>query len=256
MKRLIGLFCTLVLMIASTIHAHDQAPKRIGLLIVATGKYISFVPPLIDSARKYFCPDHHVTYFVFTDGQLPPADDTVVLEHQKMGWPYDTMMRCFAYDYYADYFADMDYLFACDADMLFVDYMRDEILGDRVGTIHPGFFGKHGTYETRPECTAYVAPGEGSYYFAGGFHGGTREEFLKLARTMKQNIEQDAQCNIIAVWHDESHLNRYFIDNVPTIVLTPAYCYPGHLGKARAWGIAFLTPKLLALEKDHAAFRQ
>ncbi len=43
---------------------------KIGLLVIATGKYISFVPSLIASADKHFCKDHKVTYFIFTDGEL------------------------------------------------------------------------------------------------------------------------------------------------------------------------------------------
>src|ERR687897_2677335 len=39
---------------------------NIGFLIVATGRYIEFVPSLIKSAEQYFCPGHSITYFVFT----------------------------------------------------------------------------------------------------------------------------------------------------------------------------------------------
>ncbi len=200
--------------------------KKVGLLIVATGKYIQFVEPLIKSARKHFCTNHDVTYFIFTDRYLEPQKDVVPIEHKRLGWPYDTMMRCAAYYSNKEYYEHFDYLFATDADMRFVDTVGEEIFGDRVATQHPGFVNKRGTYETRAISTAYVKRNEGQYYFAGGFYGGSAQEFLKMNKTMVENIQKDLTKNIIAVWHDESHLNRYFIDNPPTNILSPSYCYP------------------------------
>jgi hypothetical protein len=56
---------------------------------------------------------------------------------------------------------DFDYAFALVADMVVVDLVGDEVLGDRVGTMHPGFIGKRGTYEANPASTAFVRSGEG-----------------------------------------------------------------------------------------------
>jgi Glycosyltransferase family 6. len=222
---------------------------NVGLLIVATGKYITFVPPLIESANKYFCKNHKVTYFVFTDGILPVADNIVKIEQKRLGWPHDTMMRLSMYAKQKDLLDKMDYLFATDADMRFVDTVGDEILSERVGTLHPGFVGKKATYETNNKSTAHVASHEGKYYFAGGFNGGSAKEFLKMAETIANNVEIDLKNNVIAVWHDESHLNRYFIDNPPTCILSPSYCYP------ESWHIPY-QKRLLALDKNHAEVRK
>ncbi len=244
MKRL---FCILFsLFLISTMFAHERC--KVGLLVVATGKYINFVPPLLDSADKYFCPNHDVTYFIFTDGKLVRTDKVKTFHHSRMGWPYDTMMRCKAYLEHADEIAKMDFVFACDADMRFVDVVGDEILSDRVATQHPGFVGKRGTYETNCVSRACVSLHEGSYYFAGGFHGGSSQEFIKLISTMVENITADLEKGIIAVWHDESHLNRYFIDNPPTCILTPSYCYP------ESWRLPY-HKRLLALDKNHAEYQ-
>lgn len=224
---------------------------RVGLLVVATGKYINFVEPLVRSAEKYFCKNHEVTYFIFTDGQLPAVatqGGMIKIEHQRSGWPYDTLLRCVAYAQHSQAFESMDYLFACDADMLFVDTVGDEILSRLVATEHPGYVGRRGTYETNSISTACVRNHEGSCYFAGGFHGGSREAFLHLVGTMSNNIFADLDKNFIAVWHDESHLNRYFIDNKPTLVLTPSYCYP------ESWRLPY-HKRLLALDKNHAEYQ-
>lgn len=226
-------------------------PKKykVGLLIMATGKYTCFVEPLIKSAEKYFLPNHNITYFVFTDGQIIEANNIIKVYQKRLGWPFDTMMRFSVYYNAKELLEQMDYLFACDADMLFVNTVGDEILGERVATRHPGFItDRHDDYETDPISTAYIKSGEGEYYFAGGFYGGTSSEFLKMAKTCTDNIAKDLSINYIAKWHDESHLNRYFIDNKPTNILCPSYCYP------ESWNLPF-PKKLLALDKNHAEFQ-
>lgn len=233
----------LILMFSFQMYGHN-----IGLLIVATGRYIQFVESLINSADKYFCKNHKVTYFIFTDGQPPKRNDVVKVDHQRLGWPHDTLRRFTVYHKNKELFKNMDYLFATDADMLFVDDVGDEILSDRVATQHPGFVGRRGTYETRPISSACVRSNEGKIYFAGGFNGGSRDEFLRMAETISRNIDQDLNKNFIALWHDESHLNRYFIDNPPTCVLNPSYCYP------ESWRLPY-PKKLLALDKNHSALR-
>jgi len=221
---------------------------NIGLLVMATGKYISFVEPLINSAESYFCKDHNVTYFIFTDGQVPIRENVVSVFQSRLGWPYDTMMRYHSYFGASELLAQQDYLFACDADMRFCDVVGDEILGERVATQHPAFVGNRGTYETNPASTACIYGHEGTAYYAGGFYGGTSAEMLQIFRICMQNVDMDLSRGHIAVWHDESHWNRYCIDHKPTVVLTPSYCYP------ESWGLPY-HKRLLALDKNHGEFR-
>jgi len=249
------IFFILILCFVNSSLASDATIKetknfKVGLLIVATGKYIQFVKPLIKSAQKYFCQNHDVTYFVFTDEKTPNIENIIRIEQKRLGWPYDTMMRHEMYFIAKQQLEKMDYLFACDADMRFVDVVGDEILSDRVGTQHPGFIvDKTGTYENRKISKAYVACSKGKVYFCGGFHGGSTQEFLKLSKTIATNVRLDLEKNIIAVWHDESHLNRYFIDNQPTIILSPSYCYPEN------WKLPY-HKRLLALDKNHEQLRK
>ncbi len=222
---------------------------NIGLLIMATGKYISFVDPLIVSAEKHFCKNHNVTYFIFTDSDRSSTSKITYIYQKKLGWPFDTMLRYQIYLESQDLLQSQDYLFACDADMLFVGEVGDEILGDLVATLHPGFInGRRGDYETNPLSLAYIAKSEGENYFAGGFYGGKTKEVLKLAKINSDNINQDLTHNFIAVWHDESHWNRYCIDHTPTVILSPSYCCP------EGWGLPYI-PKLMPLNKNHAEIR-
>lgn len=230
---------------------------NIGICIVATGKYIQFVEPLIKSAEKYFLPGHHRTYYVFTDhlDQLFKNKNVIGISHQKFGWPYDVLMRFSAYYNNWALLEKNDYLFALDADLLFVDTVGDEVLGTLVGTQHPGFVNRPGTYDRNPQSTAYVRPHEGTHYFACAFHGAQRDAFLKLITTLKENVQQDKEHNVIALWHDESHLNRYFIDHKPDIILSPSYCFPEGAGVAYQGANMNYHPRVIALNKNHKAVR-
>lgn len=240
---------TCFFLIASSLSLQNLYADNVGLLVVATGKYIQFVPPLIESAERHFLKNHNVTYFVFTDQEFTSSSNVVVISQNRLGWPYDTMMRYHVYYKNKELFKEQDYLFATDADMLFVDEVGDEILGKRTATIHPGFVGKRGSYETNRRSLACVKPYEGTYYFAGGFYGGEREEVIKMLETNIANIDKDLSRGIIAVWHDESHWNRYCIDHPPTVILSPSYCYP------ESWDLDY-PKKLLALDKNHSECRK
>lgn len=224
--------------------------NKVGLLIIATNKYIQFVKPLIESADSYFLPNQDVTYFVFTNQNIDIKSkrNIVKIDVEHKDWPWMTLGR---YKIFSDNYkklSGLDYLYYCDADMLFVNMVGDEILSSRVATQHPGYFGKRGTPEINPLSLACVFPYEDMQYFAGGFNGGTSEEYLKMANKISTDIETDYSRGIIAVWHDESHMNRYFIDNKPTLILSPSYCY------GESMNIPF-DKKILALDKNHTEIR-
>lgn len=230
--------------------AADAKVVHVGLAIVATGRYIEFVDSLIESAEKYFCKDHHVTYFVFTDQHYAPRNNTVIIPQNRMGWPFDTMKRYHVYYAHKEFFEGQDYIFAIDADMLFVNDVGSEILSDHTAVLHPGYVGSKGTYETNMQSKAGIGPHEGRYYFCGGVYGGSFDRFFHICKTNMDNIDDDLSRGIIAIWHDESHWNRYCIDHEPSLILSPAYCCidldVGHVD---------YIPRILALTKNHAAYR-
>lgn len=224
---------------------------NIGLLIIATNKYTQFLQPLITSADKFFLPGHNVTYFIFTnqDIEVVTSRDVVKTPVEHKEWPWMTLGRYKIFSSVSEILKEKDYLFYCDVDMLFVDNVGDEILSDRVATQHPGFYGRRGTPDDNPMSLAFVSPHQPMQYFAGGFNGGSSLEYLKMAKHISNNIDIDYSNGIIALWHDESHLNRYFIDNPPTKILDPSYCCTEN------WYDCPFGRKLLALIKNHNIIR-
>jgi len=224
---------------------------KVGLLIIATNKYIEFLQPLIKTADEFFLKGYEVTYFIFTnkDIYIETYRDIVITNLEHKEWPWMTLGRYqIFYDKY-DELSKMDYLYYTDADMSFVDDVGFEILSDRVATQHPGYYNRRGTPEINPNSLAYVRSDEEMQYFAGGFNGGTSEEYLKMSKTISKNINIDYSKDIIAIWHDESHMNRYLIDNKPTKILDPGYCY------GETMNIPF-DKKLIALNKNHLEIRR
>ncbi|MGC4014579.1 MAG: glycosyltransferase [Luteolibacter sp.] len=227
--------------------------RKVGLLVIATANYRKFVIPLVRSIRRNFLPEDEVTIFLFTDGDFSNSADLRVIPIEHSPWPGMVMRRHALLREHAAEFADMDYLFYLDADMRVVSKVGDEILGDLVAVVHPGFHDQPRskfTYEKRPESTACIADHEGSRYFVGAFQGGRRETFLEAVRVMAEKIDQDDANGVMARWHDESHWNRYLIDRPPGVMLPPDYaCYPDSRG-------AGFSPKISIVIKDDATIRK
>jgi histo-blood group ABO system transferase len=224
---------------------------KIGLLIISTNKYTRFLQPLIESADKFFLPKKEVSYFIFTNKDIEIFSNrkVVKIDVEHMEWPWMTLGRYKIFSDNSDALSEMDYLFYCDVDMRFVDVVGDEILSNRVATQHPGYYDRRGTPETNPLSLACVYDHEEMQYFAGGFNGGTSNEYLKMASHISNNIDIDYSKGLIAIWHDESHMNRYFIDNKPTKILDPSYCC------VEQWIDCPFGRRLLALDKNHSEIR-
>ena len=225
--------------------------KKVGLLVIATNKYTRFLQPLISSADEFFLNDCEVTYFVFTnkDIDIQSSRNLVKIDVNHKEWPWMTLGRYKIFTESSDRLSEMDYLYYCDADMRFVGDVGDEILSERVATQHPGYYDRRGTPETNPLSLACVYDHEEMQYFAGGFNGGTSNEYLKMANHISNNIDIDYSKGLIAIWHDESHLNRYMIDNKPTKILDPSYCC------IEWWIDCPFGRRLLALDKNHSEIR-
>lgn len=230
----------------------DSIPN-VGLLVIATNKYISFVDPLIESADNWFLKNCNVTYCIFTNQPyiIKTKRQFTICSIEHEPWPAPTLKR---YDYFCTYknkLNEFDYLFYCDSDMRFVDSVDDNILSDLVATQHPAFYNQNVisyTYDRNPNSKAYMEFGQGDGYYAGGFNGGTSKHFLNMSKTISVWRRHDECINVIPLWHDESYLNKYLWLNKPTKILSPEYCYP------EQWNLPF-SKKIIALNKNHQEMR-
>uniref|UniRef100_A0A8C2HGU5 Globoside alpha-1,3-N-acetylgalactosaminyltransferase 1 (FORS blood group) n=1 Tax=Cyprinus carpio TaxID=7962 RepID=A0A8C2HGU5_CYPCA len=124
--------------------------------------------------------------------------------------------------------SEADYIFCLDIDTEFYGRWGVETLGRLVGVIHPWLFDAprdRFTYERRPESQAYIPAGEGDYYYAGAAFGGSLEDVHHLTKTCREKLHIDAANSIEVVWQEESHLNKYFLLNKPSKLLSPEYMW-------------------------------
>lgn len=229
--------------------------KSIGVFYICTGKYNIFWEKFYKSSEQYFCPGIKKYYFVFTDSEINPKGENVTIVHQdKLGWPYDTLMRFHMFNRIKKEALKLDYLFFFNANMVFLKkILPKNILPNEeeqlVGVKHPFFYGgtEGAPYEDNPESMAYVLPTEALHYVAGGLSGGFSKAYMEMSAIIAENIDKDSQKEIIAKWHDESHINNYFSKFKKYKILDPGYIVP----EKRLKTIPF-EPKIVVLDKVFA----
>ncbi|XP_065428439.1 histo-blood group ABO system transferase isoform X2 [Chrysemys picta bellii] len=241
-----------------------QRNVTVGLTVFAIKKYVVFLKKFLETAEMYFMVGHRVNYYIFTDRPeevpevvLKEGRKKVVLPVQNYPrWQEISMrrMEMISNFFQQRFINEVSYLVCVDVDMRFNDQVGVEILSDLFGTLHPGFYAAERqsfTYEHRPASQAYVPSDEGDFYYAGGFFGGTVMEVYKLTKKCHEAMMVDKANGIEAIWHDESHLNKYFVYHKPTKILSPEYLWDDDMGRREI----LKKRRFLAVRKNHAAIR-
>jgi len=223
--------------------------NKILVLMIATGpECIVYIPPAIEALKKFF-PPHDV--LVFTDSEEPL--DAIKVYHPHTGWPQVTLRRFHATLSQRDSLLRYDHILFLDTDMLVCQpIVLEEIFGKGItAVVHPCF---PDCFERRPESAACVV-GDPIYY-QGCLVGGSTAEFITMCEAITKGIDTDDANGIMAVWFEESHMNRYLMEHPPAISLSPAYAYPRliNLSHPETWMPADKTvdtfePKIRHLHK-------
>lgn len=209
---------------------------RTAILYISTGKYNQFFTGFYRSSKEYFLCNHEKQYFVFTDDISlgENKDDVHIIKKECRGFPLDSLFRFEMFLELEEQLKSFDYIFFFNANMIFLKHIGEDILpnkenGDLVAVIHPGFYNKPDflyPYERKKKSMAYILPHLKEYhYFMGSLNGGKSLNYLNLIKSCAQNIRKDYENNIIAIVHDESHLNKYLTEHI-CLNLSPSYAYP------------------------------
>jgi len=210
--------------------------SSVAILYICTGRYTEFWPNFFRSAEQYLLPGYDKHYFVFTDTASLEGEESGRVhrvEQEALPWPYPTLYRFRFFERIRSQLATFDYIYFFNANCRLVQPITADMLlpkedEELVVTNHPYYWNqpaKKFTYERNPASAAYIPKGEGTLYAAGGLNGGTAARYLSFIATCNEYLRQDEAKGIIAVWHDESYLNRYILGRKVKI-LHPGFLYP------------------------------
>ncbi|XP_073696180.1 globoside alpha-1,3-N-acetylgalactosaminyltransferase 1-like [Garra rufa] len=217
---------------------YKQQNITIATTVFALGKYTQFLKDFLESAEQNYFVGFRVHYYLFTDqpDQIPEVklgeerQLTVLKVPTSNRWQEITLSRMEKLEKLIEsrLVNEADYVFSLDVDTKFYGRWGPESLGRLIGVIHPGYYQtprEQFPYERRPESQAFIPYSEGDYYYGGAVIGGLVKDVHKVAKTCREQLDIDAAKSIEAAWQEESHLNKYFLYNKPSKVLSPEYLW-------------------------------
>jgi hypothetical protein len=219
---------------------------KIAIAFIGTGKYADFFPRWKEAVDTYFLNDCQKTIYAFSDQVGKPyfnATDVRLVAIPPAVWPEATLYRYKFLDLVmncpnSNFSEEFDYVFYIDSDLYATDDIKfdDVIKAEKnlVGVHHPG--NAHDpdwhTLERRKDSLACVdrplqAFGPSAVYHQGCLWGGSSEAVGNMARVLSERIDDDYKRKVMAVWYDESHMNKYFLENLEDVnTLSFLYAFP------------------------------
>lgn len=237
----------------------------VGILLIATRKYKSFVRPILEQTDKFFLPKEELTVFLFTDEEFVYDEHDFDFEIKQfmvepLKFPFATLLRYHLFAKEEEHLKNCSHLFYLDADSAIVDVVGTEILVDGLMAVrHPGFFisdgwGSEGTPET---STSWFPKEQRKHYYCGGTQGGKSEYYLEACKVLSERIDEDELIGVRAPHNDETHWNKWCNVDRPELVheFDSGYCMVEQNYLRDNWGLSALKPRILALSKNHTEIR-
>ncbi|MEQ2179759.1 hypothetical protein GOODEAATRI_028433 [Goodea atripinnis] len=221
---------------------HRDEGSSVALTVFAIGRYLdAYLEAFLNSSENHFMVSLPVSYYVFTDTPekvpniklAPDRRLTVMKVERHTRWQDISMMRMKAISdlIESDIRLHSTHVFCFDVDQVFTGRFGPEALGDTVALLHAHYYHLPEmlfTYDRNPKSKAFMKTGD--FYYHAAVFGGSWKSVKALTEACYKSIMEDKKHNVEALWHDESHLNRYFWLHKPSRVLSPEYCWDTSIG--------------------------
>lgn len=237
---------------------------KVSICFIGTGKYLNFLPSYYENIKEYFLPDVEKTFLVFTDGEGDFPDDIKMYSQEHLEWPLITLQRFKTILKAKEEIEKTDWFVFIDADALVVDNISEEEFFDSeksfFGVHHPCHYLKMpphdkfpGSFETNPLSKSCISKDDDlSVYYQGCLWGGRVPDVIGMIEELDKRVSDDYNNNVIAVWHDESHLNKFFIENKDNVnTLGSEFAYPEIFSD-----YCDFKPRIVHLSKDNSKYHQ
>ena len=237
---------------------------KVAITFIGTNKYLDFLPKYYENVEKYFLPNTEKTIFAFTDGELNDTPDNLKVYHQEhLEWPFITLKRFEIINKAREEIEKHDWLVFIDGDALPVTTItEEEFFTDKplFGVHHPcHFLGMEphtqapGAYDQNPDSEAYVDTSKGlpEVYYQGCFWGGKVPNVCAMIDELEARVNRDLEKNVVALWHDESQINKYFLERLDMVhTYGPEYAFPEVFKD-----YCQFSPKIVHLAKDNSSYQ-
>ena len=235
---------------------------KVAITFIGTNKYLDFLPKYYEGIKENFLPNTEKVFLVFTDGDGDFPDDVKVFKQEHLEWPYITLKRFEIIKKARKDIEDCDWLVFLDADTRVVDKItEEEFFSDKpyFGVHHPCHALKMhphteypGAFETNLNSRAGVTEEDDtSMYYQGCLWGGRVPEVLDMIEELDGRVEEDLSNDVIALWHDESQLNKFYSEVKEDVhLLGPEYAYPEVFQQ-----YCNFDTKIVHLAKDNSAYQ-
>ncbi|CAL8355428.1 unnamed protein product [Gadus morhua 'NCC'] len=222
---------------------HRTNRSSVALTVFAVGRYLdAYLGAFLNSSERHFMVGLPVRYYIFTDLpekvpdlQLGPQRSLEIIRvegHSR--WQDISMarMKTIADTIESVIRHSSTHVFCMDVDQVFTARFGSEALGDLVALLHAWYYNLPKvlyTYDHNPQSSAFMVTGD--FYYHAAVFGGSCASVKALAEVCYQGILRDMENGVEALWHDESHLNKYFWLHRPSKVLSPEYCWDPFIGQ-------------------------
>ena len=237
---------------------------KVAITFIGTNKYLDFLPKYYENIEKYFLPNTEKTIFAFTDGELNDTPDNLKVYHQEhLEWPFITLKRFEIINKAREEIEKHDWLVFIDGDALPVTTItEEEFFTDKplFGVHHPcHFLGMEphtqapGAYDQNQDSEAYVDTSKGlpEVYYQGCFWGGKVPNVCAMIDELEARVNRDLEKNVVALWHDESQINKYFLERLDMVhTYGPEYAFPEVFKD-----YCQFSPKIVHLAKDNSSYQ-
>jgi hypothetical protein len=237
---------------------------EVGIISIATNSYFTYWLDMVKSAYLVVGEGTSLNFYLFTDqpdriheiDQFRDRFRFSVVQIPSYGWPDATIKR-YEIIHEHRYLLENRVLLYLDSDMLIQQDFVPGILrllqgSEMVLVLHPGYFrptgfdllslylsnpkmlvrdvalrikcGGLGAWETREKSVSFVPRNQRIRYVCGGTWFGLNRTFLGYVQHLKEQVALDDENLVMAVWHDESHLNK-LANNFKLSFVDPRYCF-------------------------------
>ncbi|KAM6927684.1 N-acetyllactosaminide alpha-1,3-galactosyltransferase-like isoform 1-T2 [Xenentodon cancila] len=220
---------------------HKKQGSSVALTVFAIGRYLdAYLETFLKSSELHFMLGLPVTYYVFTDtpekvpniklGAQRSLKIIKVERHSRWQDISMTRMKTISDFIESDIRHHCTHVFCFDVDQVFTGRFGAEALGDLVALLHAYYYHAlkiYFTYDYNPKSKAYMETGD--FYYHAAIFGGSWKSVKALTESCYKSILEDKKNNVEALWHDESHLNKYLWLHKPSRVLSPEYCWDANI---------------------------